>query len=76
MIFGCPVQLEIGQAFTPDAGFTDALAGIHEPQPFFVVREATAQEYIDCAVTQGANVLRTLQAVRSGLYFFYEVQTD
>ena len=74
MIFGCDSELEIGKPFTP-ASFSDETGAMHAPQPFFIVRESTAEGYLRELVADGANPVRAQIAAREWLYF-YEVETD
>lgn len=70
MIMGSDTKLEIGKEYTP-VGIV--LKGENvPPQPIFIVREATREEWIECnTTTYGA-----CPCAYSYQGYFYEVSTD
>lgn len=75
MVFGSNTQLVVGKPLLPSHGYTDADGVQRFDQPFFVVSEATAEEYLKSALASEANPARASIASRD-FPFFYEVTTD
>ncbi len=72
MILGTCVKLPIGHR---GIGCSDTTGRYYHDQPFIVVREATAAEYL---AETPLETLKPLQRrlIQAGLAFFYEVSLD
>ena len=55
MIFWTDEQCEIGKVVVPKAFIVDPLGNTHEPQPIFIILEATHEEWEQDVIRQGGD---------------------
>jgi hypothetical protein len=70
VIVASSAKLEIGKIHTP-ADMTDDRGHFVGPQPLYVIREATEQEYLAGIPSKFRNLIRCSKG-----WYFYEVSTD
>lgn len=70
-------KLEVGKIFNPTVPFCDYDLVYHDPQPFFIIREVTYEDWFKSFTIPPLESNESKEShIRDGIKYYYEVSTD